>query len=200
MADDQQMTGNGQGAAVPDMNAAASMGAAGQSAGTATTGTGQQDDNGQGAAFDEAEAERRVQEFLKSTPPPEPRGSAYKHTDDFANFATTVTIPAHATVFDEKYFLYLFGGSLVLQLTEKKEILGRTATLSQFQINELIKILEEEKQKFDILESEHPEQIQKMRMETKRDWELLEMETHKQVAENNATNEADEIRKKLGLA
>lgn len=206
MADDQQTTDNGQGVPASDMSQATSHGGAASDpatqTGTTTSGqqTGGQDDTAQGAAFDEEAAQKRVEEFLKSTPPPEPRGSAYKQTEEFSSFATTVALPAHTTVFDEKYFLYLFGGSLVLQLKEKKEILERLPKLSQFQVDEFVKILEEEKQKFDILENEHPEQIQKMRQETKNDWELLEMETHKQVAADNATNEADEIRKKLGLA
>ena len=191
MADDQQMQGTHDDTTNPGQAAATGMGD--QSGGT----TGAQQG---GAAFDEQEAERRVQEFLKSTPPPEPRGSAYKHTDDFASFATAVAMPAHTTIFDEKYFLYLFAGSLVLSMTEKKDILGRIPQLSQFQIDELVKILEEEKQKFDLLEHEHPEQIQKMRQETKRDWDVMEMEIPKQAAAAEATNEADEIRKKLGLA
>lgn len=195
MADDQTQ-GTPQGGSM-DPNAGMQAGGMGDQGAQAGQGaTGQQD----GAAFDEQEAERRVQEFLKSTPPPEPRGSAYKHTGDFASFATAVAMPAHTTIFDEKYFLYLFAGSLVLSLTEKKDILGRIPQLSQFQIDELIKILEEEKQKFDLLEHEHPEQIQKMRQETKRDWDILEMEIPKQAATAEASSEADEIRKKLGLA
>lgn len=193
MADDQQMQGTQQDPAAAQPMGDQSMQAAG----------GQQTSQGgasQGGAFDDQEAERRVEEFLKSTPPPEPRGSAYKTAEDFAAFATAVGLPEHTTVFDEKYFLYLFAGSLVLSLKEKQDILGRIPQLSQFQLDELIKILEEEKQKFDLLEKEHPEQIQKMRQETKRDWDVLEMEIPKQAAAENANNEADEIRKKLGLA
>lgn len=194
MADDQQQTqGTQSDPTIPLNTAQAGMPVAG-----GTTGAGQGDDAA--ASFDEQEADRRVQEFLKSTPPPEPRGSAYKTAEDFAQFATAVAMPAHTTLFDEKYFLYLFAGSLVLNLTEKKEILGRIPQLSQFQIDELIKILEEEKQKFDLLENEHPEQIQKMRQDTKRDWDILEMEIPKQAAAETANNEAEEIRKKLGLA
>lgn len=186
MADDQQMQGTDETTTPP--TSGAQMGD-----------TSAQTQQSGGAGFDENEAERRVQEFLKSTPPPEPRGSAYRHEEAFASFATAVAIPEHSTVFDEKYFLYLFAGSLVLSLTEKKDILSRMPKLTQFQIDELIKILEEEKQKFDLLEKEHPEQIQKMRQETKRDWDVMEMELPKQAAEAEASNEADEIRKKLGL-
>ena len=198
MADDQQMQGAQQGGFTDPNANAQSFGNQGSQPMAGGQGDGSQQ-GGSGAAFDEQEAERRVQEFLKSTPPPEPRGSAYKHTQDFASFATAVAMPGHTTIFDEKYFLYLFAGSLVLSLTEKKDILNRIPQLSQFQIDELVKILEEEKQKFDLLENEHPEQIQKMRQETKRDWDILEMEIPKQAAAESATSEADEIRKKLGL-
>ncbi|PIV90429.1 hypothetical protein COW46_02890 [Candidatus Gracilibacteria bacterium CG17_big_fil_post_rev_8_21_14_2_50_48_13] len=198
MADDQQQTTQ----ASEESNQAPQNIQSGMSTGASPVGTGggAQQGDGSAAQTDEQEADRRVQEFLKSTPPPEPRGSAYKHTEDFSTFATAVALPGHTTIFDEKYFLYLFAGSLVLSLPEKKEILGRIPQLSQFQIDELIKILEEEKQKFDLLENEHPEQIQKMRVETKRDWDILEMEIPKQAASENANNEAEEIRKKLGLA
>jgi len=150
----------------------------------------------------QAEAERKAAEELKTvmeTPPPEPRGSAYMNTDEFNSFATTVTIPEHPTEFNEKYFLYLFAGSLSLKIHEKRDIVGKIPTLSQFQIDELINILEEEKQKFDELGHKHPEQVAKLKETAKKEWNILEMETHQEGAGADDEEAADEIRKQLGL-
>ena len=167
--------------------------AQGDSAGQAQQASAQQGDD---AA---QKAQQELDEFLNSTPPPEPRGSAYKHTDPFQMFTTTVRIGAHSTTFDEKYFLYLFSGSLSLSLEEKRDILQKIPNLSQFQIDQLILILEEEKQKFDELEQKHPEQVQKLRLTARKEWEIIEMDTQKQSAVQDSEAQADEIRKQLGL-
>lgn len=164
--------------------------AAGQQQGGA--GATQQDDQA-------AKAKQELDDFLNSTPPPEPRGSAYKHTDPFQMFSTTVRIAPHSTTFDEKYFLFLFSGSLSLSLEEKRDILGKIPNLSQFQIDQLILILEEEKQKFDELEQKHPEQVQKLRLTARKEWEIIEMDTQKQSASAESDAQAEEIRKQLGL-
>ena len=92
-------------------------------------------------------------------------------------------------------------GSLSLTLEEKKDILfTRLPNLSQFQIDELVKILEDEKNKFDELEKKHPEQVQKMRAECLRAWQMLELEGRQQEAQSSTQNEVDEIKKKLGLS
>ena len=143
--------------------------------------------------------QEEVMQFMQATPPPEPRGSAYMNAQDFIQFATTVSLPVHPTAFNEKYFLFLFAGSLSLQLSEKRDIIEKLPSLSQFQINELIKILEEEKQKFDELEKNHPEQVQKLRTQAASEWQILEMDSHKEESVNKDTEAADEIRKKLGL-
>ncbi len=169
-----------------------------QFAGTGATG----DDGttpGAGNPPTDESIQEEVMQFMQATPPPEPRGSAYISAQDFISFATTVSLPVHPTAFPEKYFLFLFAGSLSLQLSEKRDIIEKLPSLSQFQINELIKILEEEKQKFDELEKKHPEQVQKLRTQAASEWQILEMDSHKEDAVTKDTEEADEIRKKLGL-
>ncbi len=152
-----------------------------------------------GGQKDPKQIEQEVQQFLAATPPPEPRGSAYMDSDDFKAFATTVNVPEHPTTFQEKYFLYLFAGSLSLDLKEKKDILARIPSLTQFQMDELVKILEEEKQKFDQLEHKHPEQVKKLRDQAAKEWHMIEMESHKEETASQDTEAADEIRKSLGL-
>lgn len=151
--------------------------------------TNVQDDNAQ------------LEEFLNATPPPEPRGSAYKGTSAFQMFTTIVKLPEHpTTVFDEKYFLFLFAGSLSLSIVEKKDILfTKLPTLSQFQIDELVKILEEEKQKFEELYKKHPEQVQKLISDCAREWQMLELEGRQAQAQSQTQNEVDDIKRKLGL-
>lgn len=155
-----------------------------------------------GAPVTDDNDDAALDEFLSNTPVPEPRGAAYKGTSAFQAFTTVVRLPDHPlAVFDEKYFLFLMAGSLSLTLAEKKDILfTRLANLSQFQIDELIKILEDEKNKFDELEKKHPEQVQKMKAECLNAWQMLELEGRQQAAQANTQSEVDEIKKKLGLA
>ena len=69
------------------------------------------------------------------------------------DFITSVKIPPHPnTKFDEKKFVELLAGSISLTITEKKRIIEAIPQLSQFQIDELMKIFEEEQQKFSELE------------------------------------------------
>lgn len=60
---------------------------------------------------------------------------------------------------DERYFVELLAGSISLTYNEKVKILENFSKLSQYQIDELIKIFEEEKGKFAELEKKHAEQI-----------------------------------------
>ena len=50
--------------------------------------------------------------------------------------------------FDEKYFLDLLEHSLSLSLFEKKRVVDAIPTLSQFQIDELHKVFEDEREEF----------------------------------------------------
>lgn len=189
--DDDQQQGNVGGQGNPPMNG-------GTPAGNGTGDPQQSQTKGDGDS--KKTPEQELEEFLKATPPPEPRGSAYKHTSAFVNFTTTVKIPPHPnTSFDEKYFLFLFSGSLSLSLEEKRDIIAKIPNLSQFQIDELIKILEEEKQKFDELEKKHPEQVQKLKLTATKEWEVLEMDDQKSHADEASQQQADDIRKQLGL-
>jgi len=52
------------------------------------------------------------------------------------------------TVFNEQDFLELLEHSLSLNVYEKKRVLDAIPTLSQFQIDELIKVFEDEREEF----------------------------------------------------
>jgi len=127
-------------------------------------------------------------------------GSPAKRTWLNANFTTKVPVPAHPqTKFDEMYFIQLLALSISLSIDEKKKIVEAIPKLSQYQIDELVRIFEEEQDKFAELADKHPEQINKLRDQHKSEWDLLEVEHQaKQKAQGDAV-QADEIRKKLGL-
>ncbi len=107
--------------------------------------------------------------------------------------------PHPNTKFDEKNFLTLLAGSISLTLTEKRRIVKSIPQLSQFQIDELIKIFSEEKGKFQELEKKHADQVkelEKLHAESGVDTELKEEENLKAQKE---AEEAERIKKQLGL-
>lgn len=93
-----------------------------------------------------------------------------------AGFFTKVKVPANSLQFDDQEFLRLLAGSISLTKDEKKKIIEAVPTLTQFQITELIRILNEEKQKFSELDVKHKEQLDMLQEQHKREWEELEEE------------------------
>ena len=115
------------------------------------------------------------------------------------HFATKVKIPAHNLNFDEIYFLRLLAGSISLTKDEKKRIILSIPKLSQFQIDELIKILDEEKRKFSELDIKHKDQLKKLEDKHAQEWEQLEMNEEQEEKAEIDESQADDIRKSLGL-
>ena len=112
----------------------------------------------------------------------------------------TIAVPAHPeTKFDEQNFLTLLRGSISLTRDEKWRIIQAIPKLSQFQIDELRKILEEEKRKFAELSPKHLLQLQKLEHKHSDDWRDLQSITVQQGARVSEQQKADEIRKQLGL-
>ncbi|MFN8577973.1 MAG: hypothetical protein U0354_14070 [Candidatus Sericytochromatia bacterium] len=99
-----------------------------------------------------------------------------KNSPEFKNFNTKVVLEENKSiVFDKKYFLFLFANSLSLSANEKLDILiDKFPKFSQFQIDKLIHILEEERLKFNLLERKHPRQIQELRSVYKAEWDKIE--------------------------
>ncbi len=111
-----------------------------------------------------------------------------------------IVVPVHGeTKFDEQGFLALLRGSISLTRDEKWRIIQAIPKLSQFQIDELRKILEEEKRKFSELSPKHLLQLQKLEQKHSEDWKDLQSVTHQQEQQQHEQGEADEIRKQLGL-
>ena len=123
----------------------------------------------------------------------------------FGNIAVSLTTenvaaPAHPeTVFDEQKFLKLLAGSISLMRDEKWRIIQAIPNLSQFQIDELHKILDEEKKKFSELSPKHLLQLQKLEQKHAEEWRDLQAIMVQQVARKTEEAQADAIRKQLGL-
>ena len=111
----------------------------------------------------------------------------------------TVKVPAHGLKFDEQHFLHLLAGSISLTKDEKKRIVDSIPKLKQSQVDELVRIFEEERRKFSELSAKHVEQLKKLEDQHWRDWQDLELQQKAGEKKNEDAAKAEEIRKKLGL-
>lgn len=111
----------------------------------------------------------------------------------------TVKIPPHGLKFDEQYFLKLLAGSISLTKEEKVKIIESVPKLKQSQVDELIRIFEEEKQKFAQLSAKHLDQLEKLSEKHYQDWMDIEIGQEHQAKSQEDQKKADEIRKQLGL-
>ncbi len=115
-------------------------------------------------------------------------------------FMSSVKIPPHPnTTFDEVKFLELLAGSISLTISEKGNIIEHIPQLSQFQIDELVKIFEEEKVKFTELEKKHAEQVAELEKKHASSWQDLEAKAKEGTKKADEQKKADELRKSLGL-
>lgn len=123
----------------------------------------------------------------------------------FGSIAVSLTndnipVPPHPqTTFDEQAFLVLLRGSISLTRDEKWRIVQAIPKLSQFQVDELQKILEEERRKFSELSPKHLLQLMKLEQKHSEDWKDLQSMYVQSQAKQVEQNQADEIRKQLGL-
>jgi hypothetical protein len=108
------------------------------------------------------------------------------------------TIPPHPnTTFDEENFLTLLEGSISLTMEEKKRVIDAIPRLKIEQINELIKIFEEEKQKFSELEKEFAGDVEKLKNEREKEIQMGEIKAEEESASSEEEAEAEALRKKL---
>ena len=111
-----------------------------------------------------------------------------------------IVVPAHPeTTFDHDKFLTLLRGSISLTRDEKWRIIQAIPKLSQFQIDELQKILEDEKRKFGELSPKHLLQLMKLEQKHADDWKDLQTVIVQQSAKQEEQSKVDDIRKQLGL-
>lgn len=103
------------------------------------------------------------------------------------------------TKFDDDKFLMLLASSISLSKAEKKRIVEAVPKLKQWQVDELINIFEEEKNKFAQLSKKHVPQLEKLAKQHYEDWKDLEMGQEQAGKAEEEQKKADEIRKSLGL-
>lgn len=112
-----------------------------------------------------------------------------------------IVVPAHpGTTFDEQKFLTLLRGSISLTRDEKWRIIQAIPKLSQFQVDELQKILDEERRKFAELSPKHLSQLQKLEQKHAADWKDLQSVSVQEGVKQQDASQAEEIRKQLGLS
>lgn len=114
-------------------------------------------------------------------------------------FLFQMPIAAHPnTTFDEKKFIELLAGSISLTVNEKRKIVEAIPQLSQYQIDELIKIFEEEKGKFAELEQKHSESIAELEA---KHGSMVDMQAQQEEAQQKSAEEeeAERIKRELGL-
>ena len=123
----------------------------------------------------------------------------------FGSITSTLTnekivVPGHPeTTFDHSTFLTLLRGSISLTRDEKWRIIQAIPKLSQLQIDELQKILEDEKRKFGELSPKHLLQLMKLEQKHAEDWKDLQSFMVQKDAKQQEQVAADDIRKQLGL-
>ncbi len=107
------------------------------------------------------------------------------------------------TTFDEKVFLDLLEHSLSLSTFEKKRVIDAIPTLSQFQIDELIKVFEDERVEFRKLMTTEGEIIKGLVIKAQNEWEQLKEiydEEEKSLAQSmKDAQKAEALKKQLGL-
>jgi hypothetical protein len=119
---------------------------------------------------------------------------------DDHSFITSVSIPKHPnTKFDEKEFLELLAKSISLTKKEKQRIIASIPKLSQYQIDELIRIFKEEQTKFAALNTKHVDELKKLEKKHKKDWNDVEMQAKQENKQKQDVASAEEIRKNLGI-
>lgn len=107
-------------------------------------------------------------------------------------------IPAHPnTKFNEENFLTLLEGSISLTMEEKKRVIEAIPRLKIEQINELITIFEEEKQKFAELEKEFAGDVAKLKAEREKEIQIQEIKAEEEGEGEEDRAAAEALRVKL---
>jgi len=118
---------------------------------------------------------------------------------DHVKVSDAVKIPPHNLSFNEEEFLTLLASSVSLKKHEKLEILNRIPKLKQFQVDELTRIFKSESDKFAELPAEHTPYLKNLVKQKQQEWESIEDEFLMEGSKDAEKNQADDIRKQLGL-
>lgn len=107
------------------------------------------------------------------------------------------------TTFEEENFLNLLEHSLSLNVFEKKRVIDAIPTLSQFQIDELVKVFEDEREEFKKLMATEAEAIKDLVTKSREWWKQLEELYVQERKQNEKASEdqakIDELKNSLWL-
>lgn len=107
------------------------------------------------------------------------------------------------TTFDEAAFVDLLEHSLSLSTFEKKRVIDAIPTLSQFQVDELVKVFEDERVEFKKLMPTEGETIKWLVVKANNEWEQLKLiyidEEKQAEAQNEEQAKIEEMKKNLGI-
>jgi hypothetical protein len=149
--------------------------------------------------FDPNAAGAGAQPGQQPPPPPKPSKPANFQLGAKLGATLRIKVPPHSLQFDEQYFLHLLAGSISLTRDEKARIVESIPKLKQTQIDELVRIFEEERRKFAELGEEHVPQLEKLAKQHYEDWLDIEMKQQQTSKADEDAAKAEEIRKQLGL-
>lgn len=125
----------------------------------------------------------------------------YTFGELIAKHTIKISLPPHPSIaFDERKFLQLLAGSISLTKDEKRKIVESVPRLSQKQIMDLMDILLDEKAKFIELSPKHKPQLKKLEKQHFDEWVDLEIKYAQENKARSDQEEADRIRKQLGLS
>lgn len=131
-------------------------------------------------------------------PPPPPPRPKTSNDDIFQRF-----LIHPLTTFEEKSFMDLLEHSLSLSTFEKKRVIDAIPTLSQFQIDELTKVFEDERVEFRKLMPTEGDIIKGLVVKAQNEWEQLKdiykEEDKASEKANEDAQKAEDLKKSLGL-
>ncbi|MBP8016990.1 hypothetical protein KAZ01_03185 [Candidatus Gracilibacteria bacterium] len=98
------------------------------------------------------------------------------------------------TKFDESYFLDLLENSLSLNVYEKRRVIDAMPNLSQFQVDELIKVFVDEREEFKKLMATEGETIKELVIKQKEGWiQLADIYVQERLAQQKAGEDQAKI-------
>ena len=133
--------------------------------------------------------------------PPIPAGKQYTVDDNQIIYDLVSLHPL--TTFGEKEFINLLEHSLSLSVSEKKRVIDAVPTLSQYQVDELTKVFEDERIEFKKLMPKEGDTIKKLVVEKKAEWTQLKQiyidELQAKKVEGQDQDQIDDIKAGLGI-
>lgn len=133
----------------------------------------------------------------------QPAGGAKQYSLDDNQIIYDLSALHPLTSFDEKAFVDLLEHSLSLSVSEKKRVIDAIPTLSQYQIDELTKVFEDERIEFKKLMPKEGDTIKKLVVEKRDEWQKLKQiymdELEAKKAENQSQDQIDDIKSSLGI-